>query len=54
MPDGSRKPTFKDYAVKPVCGGCGRKLVAKAEPCMWFRNLPKPAAVFGLCCWGKA
>jgi len=48
----SRKPTFKDYGVKPVCSGCGRKLVAKDEPAMWFAS--NPGRVFGLCCWKLA
>ncbi len=54
MASGSQKPTFSQYGVNPACEGCGRKLVAKDEPAMWFRGLPAPAGVFGYCCWGKA
>ncbi len=53
MAEPSRKPTFSQYHVKPVCAGCGRKLKAKDEPCMWFRGGSTPA-VFGYCCWTKA
>jgi hypothetical protein len=53
MAAGSQKPTFKDYNVKPVCVGCGRKLVAKNEMAMWFIGHPHKA-VYGLCCWDKA
>ncbi len=53
MPEGSRKPTFKDYNVAPVCSGCGRKLVAKNEPCMAFTGFPS-RAVYGYCCWTEA
>jgi hypothetical protein len=49
----SRKPTFKEYGVKAVCSGCGRKLVAKNEMALWFVGHPGKD-VFGLCCWGKA
>lgn len=54
MADPSRPPTFSQYKVQPVCGGCGRRLVASKEPAMWFRNLPPAAAVFGVCCWQSA
>ena len=52
MAEASRKPTFSQYGVQPVCGGCGRKL--KATEALWFRGWPLPAAVFGMCCQAKA
>jgi len=49
MAEPSRKPTFKQYDLKPFCAGCGRKLKA-TEP-LWFRGHPKPNRVYGRCCW---
>ena len=48
MAEASRKPTFKGYGVKPICGGCGRKLAATEA--LWFRFVPPPRAVYGRCC----
>jgi hypothetical protein len=48
----SRKPTFRQYRVDPVCEGCGRHLKA-TEP-LWFRGYPLPAIVVGYCCWALA
>lgn len=53
MAEGSHKPTFSQYKVKPICGGCGRKLKA-TEAALWFAGWPLPRAVYGLCCWTKA
>ncbi len=53
MAEGSQKPTFSQYKVKPLCAGCGRKLVAKDESAMWFVGQPKPK-VYGYCCWQLA
>jgi len=52
MAEPSRKPTFKQYGVQPVCGGCGRKLAATEA--LWFRGWPLPVAVFGRCCLEQA
>lgn len=49
MSSPSRPPNFKQYRVKPRCYGCGRRLVAKHEPFMWFTGGTRPA-VFGDCC----
>ncbi len=53
MAAGSEAVSFKKYGVQPVCAGCGRKLIKKDEPAMWFVGLPMPA-VYGSCCWGQA
>lgn len=45
--------TFAKYGVKPVCSGCGRRLVAKEEPALWFVGFPR-RAVYGMCCFAKA
>ncbi len=50
MADPSRKPTFSQYDVKPVCGGCDRKLIAKNEASLWFTGIPKKE-VYGSCCY---
>ena len=50
---GSQKPTCKQYGVKPVCQGCGRKLVIKDETALWFEGFPRKA-VFGSCCFHLA
>lgn len=50
---GSQKPTCKQYGVKPVCQGCGRKLVIKDETALWFEGYPRKA-VFGPCCFHLA
>jgi len=52
MANPSRKPTFSQYGVEQVCAGCGRHLTA-SEP-LWFVGYPKPAAVYGPCCFDKA
>ncbi len=49
----SRPPNFRQYGLKPVCAGCGRKLVAKNEMAMWFVGYPTPA-VYGKECFGLA
>lgn len=49
----SRPPNFRAYSVKPVCAGCGRKLVAKNEMALWFVGHPV-AAVYGPECFHLA
>ncbi len=53
MASGSEAVSFKKYGVKPVCSGCGRKLVKKNEPAMWFVGFPAPA-VYGIECFKAA
>ncbi len=53
MAKGSEAVSFKKYAVKAVCSGCGRKLVKAHEPAMWFQGHPF-RAVYGPCCWSIA
>lgn len=49
----SRPPNCKQYGVRPICSGCGRKLVIKDEMALWFVGHPT-RGVYGQCCWAKA